>query len=201
MARRRALCRHPRPPPRQRAPHVGLPRLGREGLQRQPPLRPIHDSPTRRRSSPRRHPRAADGDRLLALQRDNKRGGIDQRRAPLPLRRRPHSDDAQRLDGAHRAVRRLPRSQVRPDLGQGFLFALRLLQLGGRPRLRWQHRADGTGHQAPHPRSGDGTGCARREAAGARKADRRGGRAGRLRRPGHGRSEAGGGDERDGLAR
>jgi len=79
-----------------------------EGLQRQPALRRLHHLAARRRSPAERHPRAAHRQRFQPLQRHHQRRRLDQRRTPLPLRRRPHRHHHGRVDGPDRRLRGLP---------------------------------------------------------------------------------------------
>ena len=56
LARRRPLRRHPRLPGRRRPRHVALARLGHQGVQRQPAVRPVHHLAARRRPAARTRP-------------------------------------------------------------------------------------------------------------------------------------------------
>ena len=56
LARRRPLRRHLRLPGRRLSRHVALARLGRQGVQRQPAVRPVHHLAARRRPAARARP-------------------------------------------------------------------------------------------------------------------------------------------------
>ena len=87
-------------------------------------------------------------------------------------------DDGERLDGADRRLRRLPRPQVRPDFAEGVLPALRLLQF---------RRRSGDGRQHPahrrrccktdHARAAEAARPSSRRRSARAEARRRGGRA------------------------
>ena len=114
LARRRALCRHPRHPLRQLPRELGLPRLGDQRLQPQPAVRRVHDRATGRRPPPRRHARPAGGLGLQPLQHHDQRGGHHRRGVPRPLHPRPHRDRVAGLARPDGRLCGLPRPQVRP---------------------------------------------------------------------------------------
>ena len=140
LARRRALCRYQRLSLRQLSRGVGLSRLGDPRVQPQPAVRPVHDRATGRRPAAGPHARPAGRLGLQPLQRHDQRGGRHPRGVHGPLRPRPHRDDLAGLDGAHRRLRGLPRSQVRPDHPARVLRAVGVLQ---------QHDPADDGRQRP----------------------------------------------------
>ena len=91
-------------------------RLGGEGVQRQPAVRPVHRLAGGRRPAAEPDDRAACGDRLQSLQRDDQRGRLDRRGVCLSLRGGAGDGRGASLAGPDRRLRRLPRPQVRPDL-------------------------------------------------------------------------------------
>ena len=64
----------------------------------------------------------------------NFEGGAHPRRVPDRIRHRPRRNDGHHLDGADDGLRALPHAQIRPDLAEGVLSILRLLQQRGRSR-------------------------------------------------------------------
>ena len=109
-----ALRRHQRLPDRRAARHVALARLGDRRLQPQSALRPLHHRATGRRSAARCHARAAHRHRLQPQSPHQRRRRHHSRGVSRGVRGGPRADHCHRLDGAHRGMRALPRSQVRP---------------------------------------------------------------------------------------
>ena len=178
VARRGPLRRLQRVSDRRPAADVALPRLGDRRLQRQHAVRSVHHRADRRRHAPQRHARAENRHRLQPQPRPERRGRHRPRGVPGRERGRSRVDDGHGVDGADARVRALPRPQVRPDLAEGVLRDLRLLQQ--HPRAR----------QHPRPRR---EGVQVLQLAAARhRADRRGlrpvGRVRREARPRRGRS-------------
>ena len=79
-------------------------------------------------------------------------------------------------------LRRLPRPQVRPDLAEGVLFALRVLPQRRRSGDGRQHAADRADGAAPHRRAAKAARRPRRRRSRSRRTDRRNAGDGRLRR-------------------
>ena len=80
LARRGPLCRHARLAPRQRAPDVGLSRLGGRGVQPQPAVRPIHDRATGRRSAAECHARRSSSPPVSTAAMSRPAKGVRSRR-------------------------------------------------------------------------------------------------------------------------
>ena len=108
------------------------------------------DRAARRRPAARSDPRAAGGDRLQPLRRDDQRRGLDRGGMVLPQRRGPRQHHGRGLDGTDRRLCGLPRPQVRPALAEGVLLALRLLLLGRGPRAGRQRHAPRAGPEDAH---------------------------------------------------
>ena len=128
VARSLALRRHTRLPHRFRAQHVEVARVGDRRLQSQHAVQPLRHRTTGRRPDAQRHRGAETGQRLQPQPHDQLRRRRDSRRVSGGVCGRPRGYHRQRVHGPDRGLRALPRSQVRPDLAEGLLPLLRLLQ-------------------------------------------------------------------------
>ncbi|MEZ6072099.1 MAG: DUF1549 domain-containing protein [Pirellulales bacterium] len=72
--------------------------------------------------------RPVDRHGIQPLQRDDERRGRDRRGVSCSLRRRSYGDDGRSVDGADGRLRRLPRTQIRPDQHARVLQHVRVLQ-------------------------------------------------------------------------
>ena len=128
LARRRPLRGHPRHPQRQLPGDVRLPGLGHQGVQPEPAVRRVHGRTDRRRPAGRPDPRPVDRHRPPAQQHHDQRRRRAGRGVRGDLRQGPRRDDRQRVPGADRRLRDLPRPQVRSHRPARVLRADRVLQ-------------------------------------------------------------------------
>ena len=140
VARYRALQRHGRFSRRSEPAHLPVSRLRDQRLQHQQALRSVHSRATRRRPLAQSDDRAARRDRLQPAQHDDPRRRCPVRRISREIRGRAGAGRFGRVVRQHLWLRGVPRPQIRPDQGEGFLraavFLRRCEAVGRLQRLR-----------------------------------------------------------------
>ena len=135
---------------------MALARLGHRCLQPEHAIRPVHDRANRRRLAPQPDAGSADRDRLQPQPSRQRRGRHHPRRVRRRIRGRSRRHHRDRLAGPDHRLRKMPRSQVRPDHPARLLPALRVLQQRPRERPGDQIRQLAAAYQDPDPRPATG---------------------------------------------